>query len=152
MNGMIPPIGKRPAPFSLRLTFEERARLEQKAAGESLSGYIKERLFDGNQTAVRKRGKAPVKDHILLGQLLALLGSSRLSQNMNQLAKAAHTGNLPLQYDVERQLKSACGDIQAMRLMLMQALGMKSREDQQARESASHVFTRASADVREFTP
>jgi len=38
---------KREAPFSLRLTFEERAQLEAAAGGEPLGAYIKSVLFDG---------------------------------------------------------------------------------------------------------
>ena len=34
-------IAKYPPPFSLRLTFEERARLEKEAAGMALGAYIR---------------------------------------------------------------------------------------------------------------
>ena len=147
---------KRLAPFSLRLSFEERAKLENLAAGESLSSFIKRHVFteNGQRNAAppQKRGKAPVKDHILLAQVLAALGHSRLSQNLNQLAKAVNTGNLPLTYDIERELKQACGDVQAMRSLLMRALGMKTDEDATTRESASQSFTRSTLDSRELIP
>ena len=93
---------KRPAPFSLRLTFEERARLEKDATGISLSAYIKWRIFDPDKPPPRKRGKAPVKDHKVLAALLAKLGQSRLASNLNQLAKAVHTGSLPVTPDTEK--------------------------------------------------
>lgn len=147
---------RRPAPFSLRLTFEERSRLEQLAAGESLSAFIKRHVFtdQGQRNAAppTKRGKAPVKDHILLGQVLAALGTSRLSQNLNQLAKAVNTGNLPMPYEVERELKQACADIAIMRALLMQALGTKVEDQPRRRESVAQSFARASADVRELRP
>ncbi|MBL4538042.1 MAG: hypothetical protein JKP96_05175 [Oceanicaulis sp.] len=147
---------KRPAPFSLRLSFQERAQLEKLAAGESLSSFIKRHVFteEGRRNAAppTKRGKAPVKDHILLAQVLAALGRSRLSQNLNQLAKAVNTGNLPLAYDVERDLRKACGDVQAMRSILMRALGMKADDDATSRESASQGFLRSSLDTRELRP
>ena len=76
-------------PFSLRLTFEERAKLERDAAGMALGAYIRSRLLDPETVAPRKRGKFPVKDHQALAQLLGLLGQSRLANNVNQLAKAA---------------------------------------------------------------
>ena len=38
---------KRPAPFSIRLTADERARLEQDAGETPLATYIKFRLFNG---------------------------------------------------------------------------------------------------------
>jgi len=138
---------KRPAPFSLRLSVEERERLDRLAAGESLSSFIKRHVFTdaGRRNAALpiKRGKAPVKDHIALAQVLAALGHSRLSQNMNQLAKAAHIGTLPLPHDVERELKQACVNIQYMRGCLIQALGMKVERKPDSVESASQSFTRA---------
>lgn len=85
---------RRPPPFSLRLTFEERAKIEHDAAGMSLGGYIRSRLLDPNWIAPRRRGKFPVKDHRALAQLLAMLGQSRLANNVNQLAKAANSGSL----------------------------------------------------------
>ena len=91
-NRLAPPsTAKKPketklTPFSLRLTFEERAQLEQDAADMALGAYIRERLF-GEDVAPRKtRGKAPVKDYEALGRVLGALGSSRLSSNLNQLA------------------------------------------------------------------
>ena len=44
---------KTPLPFSLRLTFEERAELEKKAAGMALGAYIRERLL-GEDAAPRR--------------------------------------------------------------------------------------------------
>src|SRR3546814_6265706 len=61
---------KRPAPFSLRLTFEQRAQLEQDAGGMSLAAYIQSRLFDSENPAPRRRGKRPVKDSQALAQAI----------------------------------------------------------------------------------
>jgi hypothetical protein len=88
-------------PFSLRLTFEERAKLERDAAGMALGAYIRSRLLDAETVAPRKRGKFPVKDHQALAQLLGLLGQSRLANNVNQLARAANTGSLAVTPDTE---------------------------------------------------
>src|SRR3546814_4492279 len=88
---------KRPAPFSLRLTFEQRAQLEQDAGGMSLAAYIQSRLFDSENPAPRRRGKRPVKDYQALAQVLGKLGQSRLSANLNQLARSRseeHTSEL----------------------------------------------------------
>lgn len=117
--------GKRPAPFSLRLTFEERAQLEKDAEGTSLSAYIKWRLFDPDRPRPKKRGKVPVKDHKILAALIAKLGKSRLSQNINQLAKAVHTGSLPVTPETEADLQKASKDIADIRLLLIEALGLK---------------------------
>ena len=79
-------------PISLRVTFEEKANLEKAAAGMSLSAFIRWKLFDPSSPPPHRRGAFPVKDHRALAQLLAMLGQSRLANNVNQLAKAANTG------------------------------------------------------------
>ena len=114
-------------PFSLRLTFEERAKLERDAAGMALGAYIRSRLLDPETVAPRKRGKFPVKDHQALAQLLGLLGQSRLANNVNQLAHAANTGSLAVTPDTEEALMSATADIQQMRQLLIQALDIDAR-------------------------
>lgn len=124
---------KRPAPFSLRLNQAERAALERAAGSRSLSAYIKSRLFPNGvpescapiaSAHWHKAGRS-VEDHKALAQLLALLGASRLSQNVNQLAKAANCGTLGVAEDVETDLRAACTEIAAMRHLLLVALGMK---------------------------
>jgi len=120
----------KPTPFSLRLTFEERAQLEQDAADMSLGAYIRERLF-GEDAAPRKtRGKAPVKDYEALGRVLAALGSSRLSSNLNQLAKAVNTGSLPVTPETEAELREACAAVLVMREELLMALGRGTYRDE----------------------
>lgn len=115
----------RPSPFCLRLTPEERARLERDAAGMSLAAYIKWRVFDPNSPPPRTRGKAPVRDHQTLSRLMGMLGQSRLSSNLNQLARAANSGSLPADDKTCSALERAAHDIAEMRAMLMQALGMR---------------------------
>lgn len=75
-------MGIRRPPFSLRLSFEQRARLEQEAGDMSLGGYIHSRLFDSGNPPVRRRSKNPVKVHKVLAQALGLLGQSRISSNL----------------------------------------------------------------------
>ena len=118
------PKPKRPAPLSLRLTPEDRQRLEQDAAGMSLGAYIRWRLFDPGSPPPRHRGKAPIKDHQSISALLGKLGQSRIANNLNQLAKLAHSGSLVLTPDIEAELHKAVVDIAAMRAMLIAALGL----------------------------
>lgn len=115
----------RPTPFSLRLTFDERAILERAAGNRPLGAYIRKRLLNGEEAPrkVRKRKKSPLKDEKALSKLLAELGKSRLANNLNQLARAANTGSLPVTPDTERALRNACADIHEMRNLLMRALG-----------------------------
>ena len=120
---------KQMPPFSLRLTFEERAQLERDAAGMSLGAYIRSRIFDKDLPKRRTRGKHPVKDHQELGKLLGELGRSRIANNLNQLAKAVHTGSLEVSPDTEQAIQDASTDIHWMRRTLISALGMPPEND-----------------------
>lgn len=120
------PRAKYPPPFSLRLTFEERAKLEEAANGTPLGAYIRSQLFNGELKPVRRRGHRPVKDHEALARVLAALGASRLSSNLNQLAYAANTGALPSDEVTQKHLNAAYEEIREMRADLMKALGLES--------------------------
>ncbi|TRW96340.1 hypothetical protein FNJ84_13435 [Paracoccus sp. M683] len=117
---------KTPPPFSLRLSTEERDKLEAAAAGMPLGSYIKTKLFGGDLSARRTRGSAPVKDHAALAQVLGMLGNMRLASNLNQLARSANIGTLPLAPEVEEELALACAAVIAMRAELLRALGYEA--------------------------
>ena len=119
---------KKLPPFSLRLSKEERQKLEQAAAGMPLGSFIKSKVFDGECKARRTRGQAPVKDHAALAQALGLLGNLRLANNLNQLAKAVNMGTLPVSPEVEEELMATCAAVLAIRSELMKALGYKPEE------------------------
>lgn len=108
-------------PFSLRLSFEERARLEEQAEGMPLGAYIRERLLDNPPR--RKRVSQIDRDALL--RVLGKLGQSRLANNMNQIAKQANLGTLPVTPETEDALLSASDDIAEIRKVLMTALGME---------------------------
>lgn len=114
--------GKYPPPFSLRLTYEERARLEQDAAGKPLGAYIREQLLGDNVSPRKKIGNRPVQDQEALGRVLGALGGSRLSSNLNQLAKAVNTGSLPVTPETEADIREACREVVKIRLDLIRAL------------------------------
>ncbi len=113
------------APFSLRLTFEERTELEKAAGDMPLGAYIRSKVLEDHATKKRRRGKSPIKDHKKLGQVLSALGKSRIASNLNQLAKAVHTGSLPVTPETEEELKQACRNVRRMRVDLLLALGRK---------------------------
>ena len=114
-----------PPPFSLRLTFEERAALDKAAGDMPVGAYVRSRLFDTDTPPRRPRGKQPVKDYEALGQVLGLLGQARLAQNLNQLARAVNSGSLPVTPDTEAALYQACADVHRMRAELLRALGQQ---------------------------
>ena len=83
----------------------------------------------GGQAPVIRKPKAVVADHGLLGRLLAGLGASRIASNLNQLAKAANQGSLPVTEETEADLRAACKEIAAMRVLLLAALGVERQEE-----------------------
>ena len=109
-------------PVSVRLSKEERERLDAEAGSLSVSSYIRHRLFEA--PTPRRAYRRPVQDEQALGQLLAELGRSRLSANLNQLAKAAHSGGLPVTPEVHQAILDASRDIRAMSDLLVQGLGL----------------------------
>lgn len=113
-----------PAPFSLRLTFEERATLEAAAGDVPLGSYIRLRLLGENVTQQRRQHRTPKHDQEALGRVLGALGQSKLANNLNQLARAANSGSLPVTPDTERAIRQACYDVQKMRVELLKALGV----------------------------
>lgn len=142
MNGF--EFGRREAPFSLRLTFEERNRLAQAAGDLPIGAYIKSLLFAQGAPVHRTRGKTPVKDHKALAEVLACLGASRIANNLNQLAKAANSGSFYFDRETKAQINAACRDIRVMRQLLMQALGMQLGGEPVGQQSTSQSFARAS--------
>jgi hypothetical protein len=113
----------KPKPFSLRLTFEERAKLNAMAGDRPLGSFIRDRLLGENAGKRAFRSRRPAADKRALARALNLLGQSRLSSNMNQIAKAVHLGTLPVGPDLEAELAAACADIREMRDALIAALG-----------------------------
>lgn len=118
---------KRPAPFSLRLTDEERQKLEHLAGGRPLGAFAKARIFDGAPTSKPRSRPTQIGDRAALAQLLGMLGNMRLANNLNQIAKAANLGTLPLTPEVEDDLAEACAAVMAMRSLLLDALGKRPR-------------------------
>lgn len=120
-------------PYSIRFTVEERAQLNRDACGEAWSNYIRRKLF-GDAATPRvqriRKPKRPTVDQTAIAKVLAGLGHSRLSQNMNQIAKAANMGALPVSNELEEELKAACAEIALMRVTLISALGLKPEGDE----------------------
>lgn len=114
---------KRPAPFAIRLSADERTRLEREAAGAPLGTYIKAKAL-GAPLRLRRSGLS-IEDRQSFARVQGLLGHSHLSSNLNQLAKLANTGSLPLTPEVETELLAALADVRAIRRLLMEALGLK---------------------------
>jgi hypothetical protein len=113
-------------PFSIRLTQAERATLETRAGQQPLGSYIR-RVLLGDTTQKRRAARKPDLDDRKVSALLAALGQSRLSSNLNQLAKSANLGTLEMDEDVRLQLQQACAAVVAMREALLIALRISPR-------------------------
>ena len=122
--------GKRPAPFSLRLSAEERARLAIEAAGAPLGTYIRVKLLSGEVMASKRRKGLTIQDREALAQALALLGRSGLSDSLAGLADAVSIGALPVTPETERELRDAVRDVSRIRTLLLTALGHKPGPEQ----------------------
>lgn len=116
---------KRPAPFSIRFTPEERARLEYDSEGMAMGEYIKWRIFHDSNPKRKVRNRRPIKDHAQLAQALGLLGGSRIPKHLGKIAKHIENSTLILTPDIERSFIEALEDIHFIRTLLTQALGRK---------------------------
>jgi len=113
-----------PAPFSIRFSKPQRKILERDANGKPLGVYVRSLIFE-DDGSLRSRKSRPVNDAKSLGRVLGMLGQSRISNNLNQLAKAANAGALPVTPEMCRELTQACADIKQMRGLLIKALGLR---------------------------
>lgn len=112
-------------PFSMRLTRSQRRRLDAEAGSRTVGEYVRSCLFD-NPTPLKRTFRRPVQDEQALTLVLGALGQSRLSSNLNQLARAVHSGSLPVTPEVEKAILEARFDIADMRAQLLKALGLEA--------------------------
>ncbi|WP_145976983.1 plasmid mobilization protein [Leisingera aquaemixtae] len=110
----------------MRLTSEERARLEELAAGTTLSAYIRACVFAKEEKRRRHRPKSVVTDKKAAAEALAMLGQSRIASNLNQLAYHANIGALMIGEREKAQIAEAYAHVLSIRSLLMQALGKHS--------------------------
>jgi hypothetical protein len=111
------------SPVTLRLTPEERERLEELAAGMTLSAYIRSCVFAKEEKRRKSRPKEVVADKKAAAEALALLGQSRIASNLNQLAYHANIGALMVGEAEKAQIAEAYSHVLSIRSILMQALG-----------------------------
>jgi hypothetical protein len=123
---------KLPPPFSIRFTDEERAQLDRDAGALSLAAYMRLKLFADCENTPKPRKLTrkiaqPSAELAVLGHMLGGLGKSRLASNLNQIAKAANMGALPVTPELEAELSEACTAILDMRQRLISAMGIKAQ-------------------------
>jgi len=122
---------KRPAPFSVRLSDDERKELVRRAeaAGLSIGGYWKSAVFN---TAPPRKSRRPRTDTAELAKLLGQLG--RVGNNLNQLARTLnYEGSVEI-----LQLDNALKDLSDMRAAVMNVLGYQETSSNTSQDSKSH--------------
>ena len=117
---------KRPSPFSIRFTEEERARLEYDAEGMAIGEYIKWRIFHDSNPKRKVRNRRPIKDHVELTKALGLLGSSNIPKHLGTIAKHLDNSTHIITPDIEKSLIEALEDIHSIRNAIFIALGLKT--------------------------
>ena len=120
------PKKKRASPLSLRLSDDERALLEDKAGRQSLSGYIKDRLFAEDSSRRKTKRHRVVQDYEALARVLSALGQTELFANLSNLNEQVENGNVVLTPEVEEQIGVACACVLLMRNDLVTALGLQA--------------------------
>lgn len=110
------------SPVTLRLTPEERARLEELAQGMTLSAYIRACVFAKEARRLKQRPRNVVADKKAAAEALALLGHSRIASNLNQLAYHANIGALAIGETEKAQITEAYAHVLSIRSLLMRAL------------------------------
>ncbi len=103
-----------PAPFCVRLTEQARAELTTLADGQPLGQVIKAGILQNGVRPPPSR-KPRIQDKKLLAKLLGDLRKLRIASNINQLAKAANPGSLPVNEEVLQSLHDAVAAIRWMR-------------------------------------
>lgn len=106
---------KRAAPFCLRLSVEERARLERDAGGIPLGTFIKARLLDGD----------PATDRKLAARTLATFGRLGVLDYLLALDGACRAGEAFLPPRLQQQLPGLIDALRRFKDWLMLILGMR---------------------------
>jgi uncharacterized protein (DUF1778 family) len=114
------------APISVRVTAEEKLRLQRAAGRSSLSDYIGARVLVAE--ARLRASPAPNTNERQLAHVLAALGHSELAPTLRELLKAARIGALPATPETEETIRSACDATLEMRSALMNARGLSGEE------------------------
>ena len=117
------PARKRLAPFSIRLSEEDRARLAVEAAGAPLGAYIKSKVLGGIPEGRKRRKVLAIKDREALAQALALLGRADLANTLSQIAHAVDIGTYLATSETEAELVAALHAVREIRALVMAALG-----------------------------
>ncbi len=111
---------------TIRLSEADYARLVELADGMALSTYIRALALNESMSKRKQRSVSAVADQKVIGQVLGLLGQSRIANNLNQLAYQANIGALQMNDEALAQIEETYAHVVAMRGLLLKALGGRS--------------------------
>ncbi|MET1414402.1 hypothetical protein ABVF61_19180 [Roseibium sp. HPY-6] len=119
---------KRIAPLSVRLSKEQRAQLEQEAAGIALNAYVLSKLFDDAKPKRRRRRKKATKQDKAIARALRRLGHCGIATYLVSQIVAVEEGRLLLTDKEEKDLRAAHAELDRIRRDLVEAMGLESEE------------------------
>ena len=119
---------RRPAPFSIRLSDDERAYLERKAGRLPLGAYARAKLLGDEEAPRRKAAAKPSVDYAMLGQVLGKLGKSEQVACLFLLLLAAEKNRVTMSEDDRAALHESCAAVREVRAAVMGALGLRGEE------------------------
>jgi hypothetical protein len=118
---------KRPAPLSVRLRPAALARAKRDAAafGMSLNAYLNWIVENPGFPPPEELSEEELKE---VAQIYAILGQSRIPQNLNQIARAANTGVLPVTPDTNLALNKTCDELDELFVLIRKRLKRRRRK------------------------
>lgn len=117
----------KPCYVTVRVTPEEKERLEKEAAGTSISAHVRDRLFGDDVKLRRTRGRFPVKDYEALSRVLRAFGKANLYNNLHLILLALEEQRIAMEPQLEAELRDTFAVVCQMREDLVLALGLQSR-------------------------
>jgi len=116
--------GKEYSPaFSIRLSKEERAKLDAAAGDMPIGTYIRSRLFDSPSPRRHPRKHRPDIDRAALNKLLRELGRQHIASNLNRIMKAIEEGDLEIDEKLEMELRGFRAELRLLMRGIKKAMG-----------------------------
>ena len=109
-------------PFSMRLSAQERARLDVLAGDMTTAAYVRSRLFDTPSPRSRKIRRFDVNQS-LLKKLVRQLGRQHISSRLHRILNAIDDGDLEVDDKLELELRYLCSELRHLRRNIRKALG-----------------------------
>jgi hypothetical protein len=109
--------------FSIRLSKEERAKLDAAAGDMPIGTYIRSRLFDTPSPRRHPRKYRPDIDRAALNKLLRELGRQHIASNLNRIMKAIEDGELEIDEKLEMELRGFRADLRVLMRGIKKAMG-----------------------------